>query len=530
MDPKIAFFSMEIGIDESIPTYSGGLGILAGDILRSADNLKLPIVGITLLYKKGYFHQNIENCLQVEQEETWNPEEKLKKLDNKVTITIGDETLTVACLSYRNILFLDTDLDENPPHFRIITQKLYQEDRIKQEMVLGIAGVKMLDELGYDIEKYHMNEGHSAFLTLELLKQRKDVKKMCVFTTHTPISAGHDRFPKSKIKEYFREYTLHDEMFDGEELNMTHLGLRNSGYINGVANRHRTITEKMFPGFDIESITNGIHATFWTCEPMAKLFDRYLPNWRDDPFSLRGAMNIPRPEIWEAHMEAKRALIAEINSKTDKGFDEDIFTIGFARRFVSYKRSDLILSDIGRLKKIIKDKGQVQIIFSGKAHPYDQQGKDIIKRINEKIKSTDVKIVFLENYNITIAKLLISGCDIWLNNPKRPLEASGTSGMKAAVNGVPQFSTLDGWWLEGHIEGVTGWSIGIHPSDPHFDEDETPDDEAQDLYKKLGEVILPLFYGDREQWMRMMRACIAINGSFFNTHRVVQQYVMEAYF
>ncbi|MBA3064311.1 alpha-glucan family phosphorylase, partial [Candidatus Woesearchaeota archaeon] len=366
----------------------------------------------------------------------------------------------------------------------------------------------------------------------------EEVRSKCVFTTHTPVSAGHDVFDKHLIIEKVGEYIPKDpemQIFDGNELNMTHLGLRFSGYVNGVARKHKKVAKKMFPSHDIEFITNGVHSGFWAAEPFCKLFDEYIPSWREDPFSLRGAMNIPEKDIWKAHMGAKKMLIEEVNNKTKLSFDEHKFTIGFARRFVDYKRSDMILSDIERLEKIAEELGDIQIIFSGKAHPDDLRGKELIKKIFLKVreinsKNTRVKIAFLEDYTISIAKLLVSGCDIWLNNPRRPYEASGTSGMKAAINGVPHFSTLDGWWLEGHIENITGWSIGLHPRDPHFDEDESSEDEAEDLYKKLKETVLPMFYKDRKKWMMMMRTCIAINSSFFNTHRVMQQYVMEAYF
>ncbi len=551
---KTGFFSMEIGINDEILTYAGGLGILAGDALKSCADLKLPVAGITLLYKKGYFKQKIgKDGNQIEEEQSWDYEKVLKKLDNKVKIKIKGDDVTIGCWIYEiegiakgktPVLFLDTDLKENSEYFRKVCHKLYQEnrkDRIVQEMILGIGGCKMLKSLGCKTEKFHMNEGHTAFLTLALYKQSRaseklnKIRKKCVFTTHTPVDAGHDRFDENLVKEMAGDY-LPDksevDIFEEGILNMTSLGLKFSGYINGVARKHRKVSREMFPRHEIESITNGIHADSWTSEPFKKIFKKSIPECYEDPFSIRAAINIPDDKIWGAHMEAKKALIKEIREKTGAELDEHKFTIGFARRFVEYKRPAMILHDIQRLKKIAEEKGDMQIIFAGKAHPKDSRGKELIKKIIDSKKETNdkIKIVFLEDYSIDKAKLMISGCDVWLNNPKRPYEASGTSGMKAAINGVPHFSTLDGWWLEGHIEDVTGWSIGLHPHDPEFDEDVSPDDEAEDFYRKLSEKILPMFYNEKKKWIKIMKSCIAVNGSFFHTHRMMQQYVMEAYF
>ncbi|MBD3310744.1 alpha-glucan family phosphorylase [Candidatus Woesearchaeota archaeon] len=558
---KTGFFSMEIGLKDSIPTFAGGLGVLAGDALKSCADLQLPVGGLTLLYRKGYFRQRIEQGRQTEEEQSWDPSEELKKLDNRVVVRIKGEDVHIGCWMYelegvtgqkRPVLFLDPDTEQNSDYFRRVCDRLYQgdqKDRIAQEMILGIGGVKMLQSLGYSIEKYHMNEGHTSFLALELLrklaetsddysKRLDSVRSMCVFTTHTPVPAGHDRFDKGLVTEMAGEYLPPEpeaRIFDGNELNMTHLGLRFSGYINGVARKHSRVSKKMFPEHDIESITNGVHLRTWISEPFRKLFDRYIMEWQEDPFSLRAALNIPEQDIWDAHMCAKKMLLDDVNERTGIGMDMDAFTIGFARRFVMYKRPDLIFHDLERLRKIAREKGAVQIIFSGKAHPGDSAGKGLIDQITDiqqQVNQADdnINVAFLDNYNMKIAKRMISGCDIWLNNPRRPHEASGTSGMKAALNGVPHFSTLDGWWLEGHIEDITGWCIGLHPKDPKFDEDVSPDDEAEDFYDKLESNILPVFYDDKDRWQKIMRNCIAINGSFFNTHRMMQQYVMEAYF
>lgn len=542
---KIGFFSMEVGIENNIPTYAGGLGVLAGDALRSCADLNLPVIGVTMIYKKGYFKQKIEDGEQKEEDQDWNPYDHLKKLDTTVKIKIGEKECIIGCWMYTiegmkgrtRIIFLDTDLNENEPEFREITQRLYQGDeklKICQAMVLGIGGVRMLQALGCNIRKYHMNEGHSSMLALALCREcttqdvKEEIREQCVFTTHTPVPAGHDKFDRKLVEEMAGEYLSSKiDIFTDGKLNMTELGLRFSGFINGVARRHMQTAKQMFPNYLIEYITNGIHSGYWTNKHIQRVFNDYLPSWREDPFGLRSVMNIPEEEIYEAHKQAKKELLQAVKKRTGVELDESRLTIGFARRFVEYKRPGLILSDLKRLDEV---KDEVQIIFSGKAHPDDTAGKRLLKETLRRIQEVKdgIKVVFLENYDMEIAKLMVAGCDIWLNNPRRPYEASGTSGMKAAINGVPHFSTLDGWWLEGHIEGVTGWCIGLHPMDEGFDKDESPDDEAEDFYKKLINIIVPT-YKDKEKWMSLLRTCIAINGSFFNTHRMMEQYFMDAY-
>lgn len=549
----VAYFSMEIGIDSKIPTYSGGLGILAGDTLRSCADLELPVIGITLLYKKGYFHQRIdEQGNQHEEDVIWIPKNYLKPLTKKTKINIEGREVYIKAWQYlikgvtgktNVILFLDTDLPENSVHDRPITHHLYGYDknhRLRQEMVLGIGGVRILEAIGCtNIKKYHMNEGHSALLTLALCKtcmHEKDViaavRERCVFTTHTPVPAGHDQFPKEMADHYLRDFItpeLEDEIFINNKLNMTYLGLRFSKYVNGVAKKHGEVSRSMFPGYHIESITNGVHSYFWIAESNRHLFDKYISGWEADPFSLRYVLSIPKEEIWKAHQIAKKKLISFVNKKYNLDMDSEIFTIGFARRAATYKRSDMLFSDLDRLKKIAEKSKGIQIIYSGKAHPNDTEGKNIIKKIIESMNSIKdkIKVCYIEDYDIEIAKLMISGVDIWLNTPMRPQEASGTSGMKAAHNGVPHFSVLDGWWLEGHIENVTGWCIGSHP---HESKQSLHNEEVEDMYTKLEYVILPKFYNERDNWIEIMRHSIAINGSFFNTHRMVQQYVSNAYF
>jgi glycogen phosphorylase len=554
---RIAYFSMEIGINNNMPTYSGGLGILAGDTLRSFADFGMPIVGITLLYKKGYFKQVIDSeGNQIEEDENWNPEAYLKKLPNTTTVKIHGRDVKISCWLHElegikgkkiPLLFLDTDLEENSEYDRKITSKLYGYDewyRFAQEIVLGIGGVRILENIGFKIQKYHMNEGHSALLTLELLGKFspddavKKVREKCIFTTHTPVPAGHDKFDKDIVFKMLGEY-LNDKMqyeiFIEDKLNMTYLGLKFSKYVNGVAKKHGEISRGMFPGYGIESITNGVHAAFWTSKPFQEIYDKHIPLWQCDPFSLRYILGVDSNEIWKAHILAKKKLVDEVFKKTKVKFNPDKFILGYGRRFTGYKRPDMLFHDIEKLKRIADEVDEIQIIFSGKAHPKDNNGKEILRKVINTGKSLNeqnckVKVVFLENYSINVAKLMVSGCDVWLNNPQRPHEASGTSGMKAAVNGVPHFSTLDGWWLEGHVENVTGWSIGLGPQDAGFSEDISVDDEALDFYKKLREMVLPTFYNDRAQWIKIMKNAIAINGSFFNTDRMVQQYVLDAYF
>jgi len=321
------------------------------------------------------------------------------------------------------------------------------------------------------------------------------------------------------------------QMLGGQDqLNMTLLALNMSDYVNGVAKRHGEVSQEMFPGYAIDSITNGVHSATWTCPSFKTLYDRHIPGWTKDPFSLRHAISIPKQEIWNAHVEAKAQLITEINNRTHLSFKPETLTIGFARRATLYKRADLIFSDPNQLQDIARNAGQIQIIFAGKAHPKDGGGKEVIRRIFRMAQQLqhEVTIAYLENYDIALAKLIISGVDLWLNTPHRPLEASGTSGMKATHNGIPNFSVLDGWWIEGHIEGVTGWSIGpdaLNQTKPK----ETAHEDAMDLYQKLRNVIVPMFYQDRERWIDMMRQSIVFNASFFNTHRMVQQYATNAY-
>ncbi|GAB4536836.1 MAG: alpha-glucan family phosphorylase [Thermodesulfovibrionia bacterium] len=559
-EPRIAYFTMEIGLRDDMHTYSGGLGVLAGDTVRSAADLNIPFVAVTLISRKGYFNQEIDdNGHQIELPAIWEPSRHMTTAPDRVSITLEGRTVYIQAWVYfveslRNgkvpVIFLDTDLHDNSDEDRQITDYLYGGDeayRMKQEAVLGIGGVRMLRKLGFDIKKYHMNEGHAAFLTLELLHEYKrdiesvwdethiwdvdTVRELCVFTTHTPVEAGHDKFSYELYKRILGDYFPEDVLkrLAGEEyLNMTLLALNLSRYINGVAKRHGEVSKEMFPGYQINAITNGVHSYTWTSEGFKRLYSKYLPGWANEPEIFVRVGIIPDEELWDAHMDAKKRLIDYVNGVTDAGMDYDTLTIGFARRATSYKRADLLFYDIERLERI--GTGRLQIIYAGKAHPKDIEGKLMIERIYSIIKRLKgkIRIAFIKNYNMEIALKLVSGVDVWLNTPLRPYEASGTSGMKAAHNGVINFSVLDGWWIEGHIEGYTGWSIGPRP-DEEVSRDDINRIDADDLYHKLEHEVIPTFYNNRKRWIRMMQNAIGKNAYYFNTHRMMRRYVTEAY-
>jgi len=554
-DRKIAYFSMEICVDARIPTYSGGLGILAGDMIRSSADLGVSLVGVTLLYKKGYLHQKVgKEGIQQELPEEWNPQDYMQLLPNKILIEIeGRKVWVQAWLFFIKgldsycvpVFFLDTDLPENSVYDRSLSDFLYGGDkryRLAQEIVLGIGGVRMLRELRFNnISKYHMNEGHASLLTLELLnhynhqeekwsnKTIEKVKNLCIFTTHTPVPAGMDQFSYELVEKVLGRLIpdpLLKELGGEERLNMTALALNLSHYVNGVAKRHGAVSQEMFPGYHIDSITNGVHSATWVCPHFQKLYDRYIPGWRNDSFSLRYALSIPDEEVWQTHQEAKKILIDSIFQETGVQLDPEVLTIGFARRATAYKRADLIFYDINRLVDISRKYGKIQLVFSGKAHPEDWSGKELIRKIvqvSQQLRG-QIEVVYLENYNINLAKRMVSGVDLWLNTPKKPQEASGTSGMKAAHNGNPSLSILDGWWIEGCIEGFTGWSIGSAP-----DIESSDQEDAASLYDKLQNIVIPIYYKNRGKWINIMRHCIAMNASFFNTHRMVLQYGLNAY-
>lgn len=555
----IAYFSMEIALAAEIPTYSGGLGVLAGDTLRAAADRNLPMVAVTLMYRCGYFVQTLDaQGRQGEACTVWQPEKLLRERSERVTVSIEGRSVQIQAWQYEvkgvgggvvPVFLLDTDLPENSEWDRKLTENLYGGDkwyRLCQEIVLGIGGVRILRALGYhEVPRFHMNEGHAALLGLELLDERarwfgrstfnhediQAVHERCVFTTHTPVPAGHDKFSMDMVNRALgrSDIDAHHDVFCCEgELNMTYLALNLSHYVNGVAKKHGEVSQHMFAEYKIDAITNGVHAQTWTCPPFQALFDKDIPGWRADSFMLRYALNIPSQEVWDAHQEAKAQLLDRVNHETKVVMSPDVLTIGFARRAAAYKRADLLFHDIERLKAIAAKTGKFQVIYAGKAHPQDEEGKELIERIWQAAEALrgSVKVVYLANYDWELGQLMTAGVDVWLNTPNPPMEASGTSGMKAALNGVPSLSILDGWWIEGCIEGTTGWAID---STPPTKDDRTPHD-ADSLYDKIEHVVMPLYYKDREGWLNVMRHAIALNGSFFNTQRMILQYVMKAYF
>ncbi|WP_395741732.1 alpha-glucan family phosphorylase [Prosthecobacter sp.] len=561
-EPLVAYFTMEIALDSGMPTYAGGLGVLAGDTVRSAAELKVPMVVVTLLHRKGYFRQKIDaSGWQREEPCDWDIGRHLEEQSPRVSVTIEGRAVSLRAWKHEvrapggfsvPVFFLDTDLPENAAWDRTLTHYLYGGDacyRICQEVVLGIGGVRMLRALGCTgLTRYHMNEGHAALLGLELLDESahragrstfthddvESVRRQCVFTTHTPVASGHDQFPLDLATRVLgrAEVTSMREVFccDGT-LNMTFLALNLSHFINGVAKKHAETSQLMFAHYKIDSITNGVHAATWTSPPFQELFDRHIPGWRGDNFSLRFAHSLPLTEIWDAHQAARRLLAERVRRDTGVVLDPHVLTLGFARRATAYKRSDLLVSDVERLKRIAASAGRLQIIYGGKAHPNDCEGKEAIQRIirvRERL-GQDITMVYLPDYDLDLARLMVAGADVWLNTPQPPLEASGTSGMKAALNGVPSLSVLDGWWIEGWIEGGTGWAVGESCTMDRSHPDRNAYDAAA-LYDKLEQVVIPLFYRDRDRFTEVMRHCISLNGSFFNTQRMVSQYVIKAYF
>jgi starch phosphorylase len=551
----VAYFSMEVAIHPSMPTYSGGLGVLAGDTLRSAADLRVPLAAFTLLHRKGYFEQQLNaQGVQSETVQAWNPSDFCTEEAARVTVQIEGRVVVVRAWRYDlqghsghvvPIYLLDTDLDGNSGWDRGLTDHLYGGDtnyRLQQEVVLGMGGVRMAHALGLRVNVYHMNEGHAALLTLALLESQlgggpqygatdadiAQVRRKCVFTTHTPVSAGHDRFStEQSIRILGSDRTAQLEKlgcFRDGLLNMTLLALRFSRYANGVAMQHGKVSRAMFPEFKINSITNGVHAPTWIAEAVARTLDEHVPGWRRDNLYLRNAIDVPEAAMLKAHASGKEELLAEVGSRTGLVLDPKVLTLGFARRAATYKRATLLFSDPERLKEIAAQAGGLQILFAGKAHPQDNPGKALIQEVVEeaaRLSNDTLRIIYLENYAWDLGARLTAGVDVWVNTPRRPYEASGTSGMKAAMNGVPSLSILDGWWIEGCIEGFTGWAIEDGANDR---------EEANSLYNKLETAVVPLYRDAQEKWALLMKTTLAINGSYFNTNRMVKQYVRNSYY
>ena len=601
----IAYFSAEYGIDETIPIYSGGLGILSGDHLKSASDLGLPFIACGLLYKNGYFHQRInsygEQCSEYHNIDLYNlpinPVKDENGNDLIVDMELGDRTIYLKIWQINvgriKLYLMDSDIEQNDEDLRSVTMTLYggdKEMRIRQEIVLGMAGVKTLRILGYNPTLYHMNEGHSSFLTLELIKNIMKEKQVSfemakeitsvetVFTTHTPVPAGNDIFDINLVDRYFKNLCItlgisRDEflrlgMKDCEHLepgfNMGILALKIAGKKNGVSKLHGEVSRELFSEVwseiaqdesPITYVTNGIHTCSWLAPKLKELYNEYLPAYWQDNIHIDSTWEsidkIPNDKLWEVHVERKRKLIREIKDNlmtrfesTSIGYDQimemvnslnpEALTIGFARRFATYKRATLIFKDIARLTQILNDeKRPVQIIFAGKAHPQDKEGQDLIKYIHEisLMPQFKGKIFILENYNIRMARYLVSGVDVWLNNPRRPMEASGTSGEKASVNGVVNCSVLDGWWAEGYT-GTNGWAIGTNATYNSYEEQDKADSNS--LYHILEDKIIPAYYkkndkGISEEWMKLMKNSIKTTGGKYSTSRMVVDYINQLY-
>jgi glycogen phosphorylase len=555
-EPRVAYFSMEIALRSEIPTYAGGLGVLAGDTLRSAADLSLPLVAVTLVSRAGYFRQELDAAGgQREHPALWDPARWAEPLDAKIAVRIEDRAVWVGAWLYviasdlggrAPVILLDTDLAENAPADREITHYLYGGDdsyRLMQEMILGLGGVRLLRALGFEISAYHMNEGHSALLGLELLRRftypsselrtgespydLPRVRQLCRFTTHTPVEAGHDRFSYELVQRLFQSGELQafaassldlaelQKLAGTQELNMTQLALSLSDFVNGVAKRHAEVSSQMYPGYSVRAITNGVHPQTWTAPSFRALYDRYAAGWYYEPELLIRAENIPDGEILEAHARARQALIERVRQLTGVALSADAAILGFARRMTAYKRPELLFTDLGRLQAIAREH-PFQIVLAGKAHPRDEEGKRLIALLHSQARALrdTIPVAYLPDYDLSLAQLLVAGSDVWLNTPLAPLEASGTSGMKAAFNGVPSLSSLDGWWIEGCIENVTGWST----------------DGADSLYEKLASTVLPLFHArGNGSWVRLMKGAIARNAVYFNSHRMMRRYATEAY-
>ncbi len=604
-DDVIAYFSAEYGLDETLPIYSGGLGILSGDHLKSASDLGIPIVAIGLLYKNGYFNQKINrNGEQVS--EYYNiemdnlPIKPLKDENGEdviVNIKLQKDKLYIKvwkiCVGRVNLYLLDTDIPENKEEYRGITLKLYggdQEMRIRQEMVLGIGGVKVLQELGITPKVYHMNEGHSSFLVLEAIKQTIKQKQVSfeiakdivtaktVFTTHTPVPAGNDIFPIGLVEKYFDGYWkdlgITKEQFlelgmkprdeSKNSFNMGILALKIAGKKNGVSRLHESVSRELFSDVwpdiapqesPITYVTNGVHTCSWLAPNLKELYNQYLePYWQERIYSdetWKRIDKIPDEELWEAHKQRKIKLLKLVRDNVTarlknngvhyekireivSGLNPDALTIGFARRFATYKRAALIFKDLERITQILNDTNRpVQIIFAGKAHPADKEGQDLIKYIHEisLMPQFKGKIFLLENYNINVARHLVSGVDVWLNNPRRPMEASGTSGEKASVNGVVNFSILDGWWAEGY-NTKNGWAIGTNEEYYSYEEQDLADSES--IYRTLEDKIIPAYYNKNEKsisetWIRLMKNSIMSTGGKYSTARMLVDYTEKLY-
>ena len=539
----VGYFTAEIGLWSDLHTYSGGLGVLAGDHVKSAADAGIPLVAMTLLYRKGYGKQSLDTAGR--QTETYPEIDPTKFLfDTKIEISLPLDGTEIHAKIWKSevfgtsgkmvpVFFLDTLHEKNSPEHQELGMTLYGGDdstRIRQEYLLGVGGLRGLEKLGFKLTGLHLNEGHCTFALLEMLNNgwsREDLAKRVLFTTHTPVPAGHDRFEWSAVEEVLGEMLPDDakqlvveagDYENGRRISMSHLGISLSGTVNAVSKLNAEVASTMFTGKEIVPITNGVHHLTWTIPPMAKLFDSHLSGWREEPNLLHGANKIPNSELMESRESARQILRELVEASTGVKLEKDRLTIGFARRFATYKRANLVFHDLERLRKI--GSGKIQFVFSGKAHPRDEGGKALIKSIFDSAKELekDIPIAFIEDYSMATGLAMTGGVDIWLNNPIRPMEASGTSGMKAAMNGVPNCSILDGWWPEGCEHGVNGWAIG------EANDERNDVRDAKNVLDVIENEVLTAWRDGEEKWCDMMRASIATSAGFTGA-RMIRDYL-----
>ena len=540
--PVVGYFTAEIGLWSELHTYSGGLGVLAGDHVKSAADAGIPLVGVTLLYHQGYARQHIDAAGI--QTETF-PEVDMNRLLSKTDIVLELELDGKPLFAYVwmaeilgqsghmvPVYFMDTRHPENTTQHQELSSRLYGGDdgvRIRQEYVLGVGGVQLFDHLEVELSGLHLNEGHCTFAMLELLKRgwsREQLAQRSLFTTHTPVPAGHDRFDWSLVEDVIGDLLPTDakelvrnagDPEHGARCSMSHLAVSLSTTVNAVSKLNADVAMTMFDQ-NIQPITNGVHHITWTSPVMASFFDKHLADWRIQPESIAKAEALPTEDLMEARSKARKQLHDYVQSTTGVELFSDRLTIGFARRFATYKRANLVFKDLERLRKI--GAGKIQFVFSGKAHPRDQGGKQLIRDIFESAHqiADEIPVAFIENYDMHTGLMMTSGVDIWLNNPIRPMEASGTSGMKAAMNGVPNCSILDGWWPEACIHGVNGWAIG------NAEDDRNDDRDAENIYNVLQHEVIPLWEQEGDGWAEMMKASIAASAGFTG-QRMIQDYL-----
>ncbi|HYA55591.1 MAG TPA: alpha-glucan family phosphorylase [Nitrososphaerales archaeon] len=544
-----AIFVMEIGLESRIHTYSGGLGVLAGDMAYSFADLGHPATFVTILSRNGYSSQKLDSSAgQIDAPEPWDWKGLLSPTGAKATMEIWGRPQTVGAWEYRikgktetSVLFLDVEHPENDRRVREATDRLYggePDDRLIQDIILGVGGYRVLKALGRDVDMYHLNESHAALATIELLREAgsaEAARRRCAFTTHTPVAAGNDVFQVEAVEGALMGYSWvnwREESSDGV-VNLSRLASKYSGVTSGVSMKHSIVAERVIGHNHITYVTNGAYHRRWVNPELGKLFDENLQGWEDTPSLLGGAVGIPSEALSKAHAVAKRSLVDLVNLRYPHHFDESALTICIAKRITGYKRNGMILGDLEQLQRIAEEKGKVQVVFAGRTHPRDASAKGMLAEILRKADLLNrgggkVKVAVLENYDIEMAKVLVAGADVWLNNPRRPLEACGTSGIKAAMNGVLNLSVYDGWWLEGGIEGVNGWGVGRRTDWSDLGDSMEGEDEAS-LYSKLSSSVLPAFYHDRERWVDMQKRSIATVGPLFNSYRMVEEYFTKVY-